>query len=49
MMMPSGGLLPDGSRWIASRSNFLVRVNLLARLFSSRMLAMSRMPTRPAS
>ena len=27
-------------RWVACRSNFLVHVNLLARLFSGRMLAM---------
>ena len=40
MIVPGGGLSPDGSRWIASRSNFLVHVNLLARLFSGKMLAM---------
>ena len=40
MIVPGGGLSPDGSRWVASRSNFLVHVNLLARLFSGRMLAM---------
>ncbi len=40
MIVPGGGLSPDGSRWVACRSNFLVHVNLLARLFSGRMLAM---------
>src|SRR6267142_2865899 len=30
----------DGTRWVASRSNFLVHVNLLARLFRGKMLAM---------
>jgi hypothetical protein len=40
MIVPGGGLSPDGSRWVASRSNFLVHVKLLARLFSGRMLAM---------
>jgi hypothetical protein len=40
MIAPGGGLSLDGSRWVASRSYFLVHVNLLARLFSGRMLAM---------
>ena len=40
MIVPGGGLSLDGARWIASRSNFLVHVNVLARLFSSKMLAM---------
>ena len=40
MIVPGGGLSPDGSRWVASRASFLVHVNLLARLFSGRMLAM---------
>ena len=40
MIVPGGGLSLDGSRWVASRSNFLVHVNLLARLFSGKMLAM---------
>ena len=40
MIVPGGGLSPDGARWVACRSNFLVHVNLLARLFSGRMLAM---------
>ena len=37
MIVPGGGLSLDGSRWLASRSNFLVHVNLL---FSGKMLAM---------
>src|SRR5271165_4862562 len=40
MIVPGGGLSLDGSRWVAARSNFLVHVNLLARLFSGKMLAM---------
>jgi len=40
MIVPGGGLLLDGSRWVACRSDFLVHVNLLARLFSGKMLAM---------
>jgi hypothetical protein len=40
MIVPGGGLSPDGSRWVASHSNFLVHVKLLARLFSGKMLAM---------
>ena len=40
MIVPGGGLSPDGARWVACRSNFLVHVNLLARLFSGKMLAM---------
>ena len=40
MIVPGGGLSLDGSRWVASRSNFLVHVNLLARLFRGKVLAM---------
>ena len=40
MIVPGGGLSLDGSRWVACRSDFLVHVNLLARLFSGKMLAM---------
>ena len=40
MIVPGGGLSLDGARWVASRFNFLVHVNLLARLFSGKMLAM---------
>jgi hypothetical protein len=40
MIVPGGGLSLDGPRWVACRSDFLVHVNLLARLFSGRMLAM---------
>ena len=40
MIVPGGGLSEDGSRWIASRSNFLVHVKVLSRLFRGRMLAM---------
>jgi Putative transposase/Transposase zinc-binding domain len=40
MIVPGGGLSEDGSRWIASRSRFLVHVNVLSRLFQGRFLAM---------
>src|SRR5262249_61986530 len=40
MIVPGGGLSFDNTRWIASRSNFLVHVNVLARLFRGKMLAM---------
>lgn len=32
-IVPGGGLSPDGDRWIASRSNFFVSVNVLSVLF----------------
>ena len=38
--MPGGGLSLDGARWVAARSDFLVHVNVLARLFRGKMLAM---------
>ena len=40
MIVPGGGLSDDGGRWISSRSNFLVHVNVLARLFRGKFLAM---------
>src|SRR6476660_4120352 len=52
MIVPGGGLAPvaggqpkaqqaaDCSRWIPSRSNFLVHVNVLARLFRAKFLTM---------
>src|SRR5258705_13161025 len=40
MIVPGGGLSLDNARWGASRSNFLVHVNVLARLFRGKMLAM---------
>jgi hypothetical protein len=40
IIVPGGGLSFDGARWVASRSNFLVHVNVLARLFRGKMLAM---------
>ena len=40
MIVPGGGLSLDTARWVASRSNFLVHVNVLARLFRGKMLAM---------
>ena len=40
MIVPGGGLSFDGARWVAARSNFLVHVKVLARLFRGKMLAM---------
>src|SRR5262245_22238767 len=40
MIVPGGGLSRDGAQWVASRSNFLLHVNVLARLFQGKMLAM---------
>jgi Putative transposase/Transposase zinc-binding domain len=40
MIVPGGGLALDGVRWVTSRANFLVHVNVLARLFRGKMLAM---------
>jgi len=40
MIVPGGGLSPDGTRWIASRGNFLVHVHVLARKFRGKLLAM---------
>jgi len=40
MIVPGGGLSHNGSKWIASPSNFLVHVNVLARLFRGKLLAM---------
>lgn len=33
MIVPGGGLSPDGKNWIASRSNFFLSVRVLSRLF----------------
>ena len=40
MIVPGGGISFDGARWVASRSDFLVHVKVLARLFRGKMLAM---------
>jgi hypothetical protein len=39
MIVPGGGLSFDGARWVASRSDFLVHINVLAGLFRGKMLA----------
>ena len=39
MLVPGGGISTDGQRWVSSRSNFLVHVKVLSRLFRGRMLA----------
>lgn len=40
MIVPGGGISPDGERWVASRRNFLVHVHVLARMFRGKVLAM---------
>jgi hypothetical protein len=40
MIVPGGGISLDSTRWVAARSDFLVHVNVLARLFRGKMLAM---------
>ncbi len=44
MIVPGGGIAPDGSRWISSRPAFLLPVRVLGklfrRLFLTRLLAM---------
>ena len=40
MIVPGGGLSDDGSRWVSSRSSFLVHVKVLARLFRGKLLTM---------
>jgi hypothetical protein len=39
MIVPGGGLAPDGARWISSRANFLLPVRVLAKLFRRLFLA----------
>ncbi|HEX7865708.1 MAG TPA: IS91 family transposase [Variovorax sp.] len=38
MIVPGGGLSPDGTRWIAAKPNFLLPVLVLSRLFRRLML-----------
>src|SRR5262249_7242851 len=40
LIVPGGGLSLDGSRWVASRSNFLMHVHVLACLFRAELRAM---------
>jgi putative transposase/transposase-like zinc-binding protein len=40
MIVPGGGLSLDGMRWVAAPANFLVHVDVLARLFQGKMLGM---------
>src|SRR5215471_17043157 len=38
MIVPGGGLSPDGKRWVAARPKYLLPVKVLSRLFRRRML-----------
>ena len=38
-VVPGGGLAPDHSRWIASRSTFLLPVKVLSRVFRGKFVA----------
>ena len=42
MIVPGGGLSPDGSRWIACRPNYLLPVEVLSALFRGLMLSSLR-------
>jgi hypothetical protein len=42
-VVPGGGLAPDHSRWIASRSSFLLPVKVLSRVFRGKFLAGPRL------
>jgi hypothetical protein len=42
MIVTGGGISPDGSRWIASRGDYLVPAEVLSALFRGRMLGMLR-------
>jgi putative transposase/transposase-like zinc-binding protein len=39
MIVPGGGFSLDNARWVAARPDFLIHVNVLARLFRGKMLA----------
>jgi len=40
MIVPGGGIVRDGTRWISSRPDYLLPVKVLSRLFRRRMLEM---------
>jgi Putative transposase/Transposase zinc-binding domain len=40
MIVPGGGISPEGDRWIAARANFLVHVAVLSKMFRGKVLAM---------
>lgn len=40
MIVPGGGLSTEGTRWVSSRGNFLVHVQVLARLFRGKFLSL---------
>ncbi len=41
-VVPGGGLSPDGAKWVSSRADFLVSVDVLGRLFRGKYLASLR-------
>ena len=40
MIVPGGGITPDGTRWISSSEDYLLPVPVLSRMFRGKMLAM---------
>jgi len=36
--VPSGGLSPDGMRWVSSKKKFFIRMEVLSRLFRGKLL-----------
>jgi Putative transposase len=49
IIVPGGGLSPDGERWIAAKPNFFLPVLVLSKLFRRLMLHKLIAATRPAS
>jgi len=48
MIVPGGGISFDGARWVAARPDFLIHINVLARMFRGKMLAMRTHTTKTA-
>jgi hypothetical protein len=40
MIVPGGGISPDGTKWISSTEDYLLPVSVLSRMFRGKMLAM---------
>ena len=47
MIVPGGGIVADGTRWLAAGPNFFLPVRVLSRLFRRLFLQSSAPPTRP--
>ena len=49
MIVPGGGISPDGQRWVSCRPGFFLPVRVLSRLFRRLFLQSSSPRTRPAA